>query len=372
MRPISVVSFVLAAVLGAVALAPTPAVAAGREQHLLYVASPGVRNYVEHGGVGVLVFDIDKGHKFVRRIATFAVKPGEAVENVKGIAASATTGRLYVSTIKRVLAIDLTTDKPLWEQTYEGGCDRMALSPDGRSLYVPSFEGPHWTVVDAMNGNVTARVYTGAGAHNTIWSPDGGSVFLAGLKSPYLGIADARTNIAQRTVGPFSAPVRPFTINGRGTVVYANVNELLGFEMGDARTGKILAKVKVEGFEKGAVKRHGCPSHGIALTPDERELWLADAHNQKLHVFDATKFPPKQGPSIALRDEPGWITFGMDGRFAYPSTGEVIDPRTKKIVATLTDEQGRAVQSEKMVEIVFAGGKPVRAGDQFGIGRKYR
>jgi hypothetical protein len=54
---------------------------------------------------------------------------------------------------------------------------------------------------------------------------------------------------------------------------------------------------------------------------------------------------------------------------AYPSTGEVIDTATKKIVAALTDEEGRQVHSEKMVEVHFKDGKPVRAGDQFGVGR---
>jgi hypothetical protein len=41
-------------------------------------------------------------------------------------------------------------------------------------------------------------------------------------------------------------------------------------------------------------------------------------------------------------------------------------------VGELTDEHGRPVQSEKMVEIVFDGDRPVRNGDQFGIGRKRR
>ena len=41
---------------------------ATREQRLLYVAEPGIRNYLEYGGHGVLVYDIDHGHKFVRRI----------------------------------------------------------------------------------------------------------------------------------------------------------------------------------------------------------------------------------------------------------------------------------------------------------------
>jgi hypothetical protein len=48
----------------------------------------------------------------------------------------------------------------------------------------------------------------------------------------------------------------------------------------------------------------------------------------------------------------------------------VIDTATKQIVTALTDEAGREVHSEKMVEVHFAGGVPVAAGDQFGLGRK--
>ena len=70
-----------------------------------------------------------------------------------------------------------------------------------------------------------------------------------------------------------------------------------------------------------------------------------------------------------MREQPGWVTFSIDGRYAYASTGEVIDAKTKRIVAALSDEQGRPVHSEKMMEIDFAGGKPVQTGDQFGLGR---
>ena len=38
------------------------------------------------------------------------------------------------------------------------------------------------------------------------------------------------------------------------------------------------------------------------------------------------------------------------------------------MVTQLTDEKGRMVMSEKMLEIDFVGNDPVRAGDQFGIG----
>ena len=348
---------------------PTAFSSAG-DRHFLYVAEPGIRNYVEYGGVGVLVYDMDAGHKFVKRIPTFPEVAGEKPENVKGVAASAATGRLFVATIRRVAAIDLKTEQILWNRTYEGGADRLAVSPDGKILYVPSLEGPHWHAVDSATGDVIAKVVTDSGAHNTIYGPDGRYVYLAGLKKPKLLIADARTHKVVKEVGPFGNMVRPFTINGAQTLCFVNVNDLLGFEVGDMKTGQMLHRVEVAGFAKGPVKRHGCPSHGIGLTPDEKELWLADGANERVHIFDATVMPPKQVATVKLRDQPGWVTFSLDGRYGYPSTGEVIDTRTRKILTALTDEEGRAVQSEKMVEVVMSDGRATRNGDQFGIGRK--
>ena len=335
----------------------------------LYVATPGIRDYLEYGGHGVLVFDIDHGHRFVRRIPFGGVDAHGKPLNVKGICASAVTQRLYVSTTQTISCFDLTTDRVLWEKHYPDGCDRLAISPDGKTLFVPSFEGAEWHVVDALAGEVMATITPHSGAHNTIVGPAGALAYLAGLKSPTLTVADAHSDQPVRTVGPFSNSIRPFTINGRESRVYVNVNGLLGFEIGDLHTGRVLERVTVSGFAPGAVKRHGCPSHGIALTPDEHELWLADAHNQRVHIFDLTSSSPRQIASIALRDQPGWITFSIDGRLVYPSTGDVIDARSRRIVARLTDETGAAVQSEKLLEIDFRAGKVTAVGDQFGIGQ---
>lgn len=334
----------------------------------LYVAEPGVRNYLEYGGHGLLVFDIDHDHKFVKRIPTAGLNPKGEPDNVKGICANTVTNRVYICTTRQLMCLDLLSEKLLWEKTYEAGCDRMAISPDGKVIYLPSFEGPIWHVVDAATGDVITQISPRSGAHNTVFGLDGREVYLAGLKSPLLTIADARTHTAARTAGPFSASIRPFTVNGRQTRCYVNVNELLGFEVGDLTTGKKLYQVEVQGFKKGPVKRHGCPSHGIGLTPDEKELWVVDAFNERVHIFDATVEPPKQLESIKLRGEPGWVTFTLDGQYAYPSTGDVVDVKTRKIVCGLTDEKGREVQSEKMLEIEFRDGQPVRAGSQFGLG----
>jgi DNA-binding beta-propeller fold protein YncE len=346
-----------------------PATAQEKQKRYLYVASPGIRNYLEFGGAGILVFDIDNEHKFVKRIKTPASE-AKKIENIKGVCANATTKRLYFTTLTKLYCMDLLTEKTLWEKALPGGCDRMSITPDGKFVYVPTLEKDHWNVVDGMTGELITPIETKNGAHNTIVSLDGTRMYLAGLKSPILPVADTKTHKIIQNVGPFSAGIRPFTVNADRSLVYVNVNRLLGFEIGDLNTGKKLHRVEVQGFKEGKVKRHGCPSHGVGLTPDEKEIWVCDAANSHMHVFDATLMPPKQIASIKVREQPGWVTFSRDGKFAYPSTGDVIEVKTKKIVHTLMDEEGREVHSEKVVEIIFVNGVPVWVGDQFGLGRK--
>lgn len=351
----------------------------------MYVAVPGLRRYLEHGGQGLLVFDVDDGHRFVKRIPVAGrlrrdiVEGGELVtaagqpSNVKGIVASTATNSVYISNLETMQRIDLATEQIIWEYEYEGGADRMAISPDGRVIYLPSLEKEHWHVVDTETGDVITEVRSGnSGAHNTIFGLDGHRVYLAGLRTPTLGVIDSRTHEVIRQVGPFSGPVRPFTINGTQTLAYVNVNGLLGFEIGDIETGEFLHRIDVteQGFEAIPPLRHGVYSHGVGLTPDETEVWVVDGANERLHIYDNTVMPPVYLESIELREQPGWITFGLDGTFAYAATGEVIDVATREIVAQLTDEHGVAIHSEKMVEVHLTPEKQaVLVGDQFGVGR---
>src|SRR5690348_4683595 len=73
------------------------------EHHFLYVAAPGIRDELDHGGHGILVFDMDAGYKFVKRIASAGVDATNHVMNVKGICASSETKRLYVSTLETMM-----------------------------------------------------------------------------------------------------------------------------------------------------------------------------------------------------------------------------------------------------------------------------
>ncbi len=348
----------------------TPGFAAENLHRFLYVAEPGIRDYTQYGGHGVIVFDIDHDYKFVKRIPFGGLAPTGNPANVKGICGNASTGRLYVSTKIHLICLDLITDEVLWERQYPNGCDRMSMSPDGKVIYQPSFEKDNWYVLDAArpatsspscipSREPTTRSTVSMVARS-IW-PDSRRRCSASL----IPIRIKSSPPAGRSPAAFDPS--PSTAQTR---CFVNVNQLLGFEIGDLTTGKKLHRVEVQGFKMGPVKRHGCPSHGIAMTPDETQIWVTDGHNEHLHVFDATVMPPQQVDSIKVREQPGWITFSIDGKTCWPSTGDVIDTATRRITHRLTDEAGRMVMSEKLLEVQFRGNKLVAVGDQFGRGMK--
>ncbi len=339
--------------------------------HYLYVATPGIRNYLGYGGHGLLVFDIDNNHKFVKRIDTKGFKKDGSPSNVKGIAVSVQLNSVYISTLEGLQRIDLNSEKLIWEIPFDGGCDRMSISPDGLTMYLPSLEKDFWNVVNCETGATITKIKVHSRAHNTIYGSSGNYAYMADIGSPWLYVSDTETHTIKKKIGPFSAGIRPFTINSDETLAFVNVNELLGFEVGDLKTGKKIASIKVLGWDKGPVRRHGNPSHGIGLTPDEKEIWLSDGHNMRMHIFSG-KSPYQQLTTIPLSDMPGWVTFSMDGKFAYPSGGEVINTKTREILQLLKDENYNTVSSEKMVEIFIKNGKATKAGDQFGLGRQYR
>ncbi len=340
----------------------------GGTGHYLYVATPGIRDYLGYGGHGLLVFDINDHHKFVKRISTKGFHEDGSPSNVKGIAVSVPLNSVYITTLQSMQRIDLSTEEVLWEIPYEGGCDRMSISPDGMTMYLPSLEKDFWNVVNTKTGDVIAKIKVHSRAHNTIYGPSGNRAYMADIASPWLHVADTKTHTVVQKIGPFSAGLRPFTINSDESLVFVNVNDLLGFEVGDLKTGEKVARVQVLGWDKGPVRRHGNPSHGIGLTPDEKEIWVSDGHNMRMHVFSG-EAPYQQLTTIALGDMPGWVTFSMDGQYAYPSSGEVIHAKTRRILYVLQDENHNTVSSEKMIEIYMKDGKVTRAGDQFGLGR---
>ncbi len=346
------------------------------EKELIYVMLPGtLEGSWDQNGSGIVVLDATDNFNFVKRIVTWDIPASRFPEQVAGVTASPVTQMIYVATRGRLAAWDLRTEKKVWENAFDGNCcERPQMAPNGSFMYVGSDLKDYWYVVNPMTGELitTVRSPQSPNAHNLNLSPDGKIAFMA-PNGKVMGLADTTTHKLLRTIS-FPDNVRVFVVNHDGSRIYSNINNLLGFVIADVKSGQILHKVEVSGFgwpeTWNATPRpripHGCPSHGIAFTNDEKEVWVCDGINNYIHIFDNTQMPPKQLESIKTSAGPFWITVGLDGHLAYCSSGDVIDMKSRKIVGHLKDEYGRPMYSEKLLDMVFTNGKLTRVANQFG------
>ena len=336
----------------------------------------------------MFVYDMDAGHRLVQRVAL------PMARGIRGVVASPRTHTLYISYggdggshgNGSLLAYDLLAARVLWTRSLNTGIDSMAISPDGARLYMPSGELDEsgvWNVLDARNGNLIAKIQGGAGAHNTVVGLSGRNVYLGGRNHNYLEVASTATNRVFRSIGPLRSGVRPFTINGRETLAYTTATGFLGFQVSSISSGRVLYTQTFPGFGWNPAKfAPSAPSHGISLSPDERRVWVLDAPNSYVHVFDTSQVP--RGPPRLLANIPlskpmsgeespcaydcardGWIQHSRDGRFVYVGdSGDVLSARTLRPVAFLPALRN----TRKMLEIDWRGGVPVATTSRHGLG----
>lgn len=320
----------------------------------------------------VHVYDIDAGH---REIDSFATMPG--VVDTRGACASAATGMLYIAHLRDgggyVDAIDMLARRVVWTHRYEPSVDRLSCSHDGQKLWIPTNEGftdDTLLVVDAKNGDITTTIHVAPRPHDSLDSLDGNHVYLETKTSNVITRIDAHTDAIDGRVGPFADILGPYVFDAHETRLYANVFGVNGFQVADMKTGAVIATASIPDQPTNAGT---LDQHGIALSPDETEVWVTDGAGQKpaIHVFDVTVLPPVPKRDVDLDFTfPHWVTFTIAGDFAYvsgPKSGgrgaNVVDAKTYTHVATLGP-------SEDLLEVDLQRGAVVRVGNQYGVGRR--
>ena len=332
----------------------------------LYLSTPdGAQEEGRSPYNGILVFDIDNGHKLVKRIEVPIFEEG-----LRGFAGSLKTHSAYYSTTNhRLGAFDLETEKVVWEKTYDAGCDRSSITMDGKKIYVPtgwwySGDDSGFLIVNGENGELIRRIHVGPQAHNSIVSLDGKRAYL-GTRTMLTVFDTATDRIIRQIKDVGERGIFPYTINSGQSIAYVCLGNHVGFDVVDLEKGKALHRV----FAGDKPIPHR--THGAALTPDEKELWISDQEGRKLFIFDATQMPPTPKGHVELsQGGHGWVAFSLDGRYAWSHTPDVFDVKTKKVVATLRDEDGTPVSGSKYFEVHFRDGKVVAMGNEFGLGRK--
>jgi hypothetical protein len=357
-----------------VTVTPNPTGAA----HLLYVVVDGQ----------IYVYDIDNNHALVKQI------PVPLVAGKRGVVVAPNRRLLYVSgcgtttcsgTHGYLLAYDLVNDAVAWVVNYSFGVDQPAITPDESTIYMPhSTDAADTThsILDAASGKLIGSINTGTKGHNTVASLDGTQVYLGGWGGPtqnYAHVVNPATNQVVLDAGPTLSGVRPFTVNGRHTLMFTTSTNVCGFQVLSLTTGAVLYTVPFGGACSWGT---GAPSHGISLSPDETRVYVIDAPLGEVEVYDVTALPAS-APTLVARvplsaisgsetpcntfcSREGWVLNDLSGRYVYVGdSGDVISTSTLSVVATLQALR----QTRQLVEIDWANGVPTVTSTRFGLGR---
>lgn len=322
----------------------------------------------------IFVYDIAAEHRLIKTIHTVP-----AVGDVRGVAASAVTGKLYVAYIDvsgsgMVYCLNIYNDTILWNRPINPGVDRLAISPDGLLLYVPTWEGgtaDYVNVLDADTGAVVRKVHFSNRSHDTLY-PLSGPIFQETKANDgsgnYLYLIDPKSYAVSR-VGPYSGILGPYAVDSSSTYAVNNVMSLWGMQVANLKTGRIIT---------ASLPDHppGDPGllHGVGWTPDQSEVWESSSWNDP-HVYVwamDNPMAPVLKQTLTLKSGRGshWLTFDLNGDYGYVAPNKNSSDGTEIFNARTHSSVGLIGSSEDMIEIEFADGKISRVGDQYGIGRR--
>jgi YVTN family beta-propeller protein len=268
------------------------------------------------------------------------------IEANHGAAAAPDGSRLYVTNeaASTVDVVDAKTLKVVAHIPLSGHPNNVSISRDGKRVYVAIAQAPG--AVDVIDTGSLTRAKSipieGAG-HNTFVTPDGRFVVAGSVAGGSLTVIDQATEQTAWSM-KFDRGVRPiaFEKNADGSTarMFVQLSDLHGFAVVDFATHRETGRVTlpdVPGATK-SLNTQGAPSHGIAIAPDGKTLWVGS----KWYHFVAAYSLPDLKPLgiVPVGRYPDWLTFSPDGARLYVACAgsnsvSVVDVKGMKEIAKI-------------------------------------
>jgi YVTN family beta-propeller protein len=290
----------------------------------------------------------------------------KGIEASHGIAVSPDGARIYISeeADKTLTVVDGKTLQVTKQIPLSGNPNLVDMTPDGRWIYVaiaqtwddlsefPQIKANASGGVDVIDTVSLQNVKTipmRGGVHDLNVTPDGKYVIAGtsrGAKPPanLMNVIDTRTNeIAWKLL--MSPAPSPMAISknpdGSAKWIFAQLGDLNGFAVVDFATQAKINEIKLPEVppEKQTRKGPPAPSHGIAITSDQKTLLVNSRLNSSLYAYSVPDL--KLLGSVALGGKgAGWLTITPDDKTAYVANEHtnnvsVVDIKSLKEIALI-------------------------------------
>jgi len=252
--------------------------------------------------------------------------------------------RLFTSieSEKNLKTIDTLTGRIVDTIALTGKPNECAATPDGRYVGVPIRDGDSVDIVDTTVKKVV-KVLPVKEPHNCFNTGNNNDMYVSSMGSHEIDVIDLKKMDYSARIPTGGIP-RPYAVSNDEKLIYTALTDLHGFAVSDIPSRKVVQRVELPPAPPlDCPLELNTPTHGLALAPDGRELWVTSLADGGVYVYDlATR---KTSPMIHVGKCPNWIAFSPDGQYVAVSNSDsndcsIIDAHTRREVARVKVGKG--------------------------------
>jgi YVTN family beta-propeller protein len=239
-------------------------------------------------------------------------------ERPHGAAASADGRRLFttVEGDHTLRVIDTTTDQIIRSIKLTEMPNQCAVTPDGKFVGVPIRGGNSVDIVDVQQGKIVKNLPVKV-PHNCYNARRNDHLFVTSMGEHNVKHIDLKTLDYIAEI-PMGGVPRPLAVTRDEKTLYCALSDLHGFVIADIPTRKVVETIALPLLPEGVkFPVPHTPTHGLELTPNEKELWVTSCGTNIVYVFDTTS--KRITGKVAVGNGPNWVTFSPDGKLCCVS-----------------------------------------------------
>ncbi len=245
-------------------------------------------------------------------------------EKVHGICAQADNRRIFttIESEKNLKILDPVTHAITDVIPLTGRPNQCAATPNGKFVAVPIRDGDSVDLVDISQKKVV-KVLPLKLPHNCYNTGDDHQMYCSSMGDKFIERIDLDTLSAAEQIPTPGIP-RPFAVAKDGKTLFSSLTDLHGFVAVDIPSKKVIETVDFGPAPFDAIPMEAnTPTHGMAISPDGKQLWLAGVVDDEVFVYDIAakkvirKIPAGHGPN--------WVGFSPDGKYCVVSNAGTND-----------------------------------------------
>jgi YVTN family beta-propeller protein len=226
-----------------------------------------------------------------------------------------------------------------------GHPNNISMSKDGKRVYVGIIQAPGGVdVIDTVGFTNVKTIPTKGSIHNTYVTPDGKYVVAGSIQGKTINVIDQKTE-EPAWVLELDLGIRPMTFStnpdGSTKWAFAQLSAFNGFAVIDFATHKEIKRVANPPLPAGRkeIPEGADPSHGMAVTPDQKTLVVCSRLNNALYSYSLPELN-LLGTTFLGGMGAAWVTLTPDGKTAYVANAvtnnvSAVDVKTMKEVALI-------------------------------------